>query len=227
MPSTFRSRVASAPIAGDVATGRWVDAASEAPLRDERSVDVPWSTRKIPQPKRVAREHVYRKIATPTDTRGRMVATESSKCLSGRVRGRATVLRPSGLGRKSPRAFGNDERMAGEHDAHVMLPAPVRTAFEVGESKLALHVLVGALDAPALLHEAHEALTIVFSSSVQSRLPTQGARAWTLALIPVGYPEARRTAETRGPTAHLRRPAVVGAAFRDPMERRWGSVWSS
>ena len=43
--------------------------------------------------------------------------------------------------------------MAGEDRADMVLPASVGAAFEVIEAKFALHVFVGAFDAPALLDD--------------------------------------------------------------------------
>src|SRR5580658_4748644 len=56
------------------------------------------------------------------------------------------------------RPFCDDERVAGEHDRHVVMPAGVPAAFIVIEAKFALEVLIGALGAPTLHHDAHELL---------------------------------------------------------------------
>src|SRR5262249_53907775 len=49
-----------------------------------------------------------------------------------------------------PRAFGDDERVAGEDDRDVMVPARKATTFVVVESELSLQVLISAFGTPAL-----------------------------------------------------------------------------
>ncbi len=57
-----------------------------------------------------------------------------------------------------PRAFGDDERVAGKDDRDVMLPTGKAPTFVVIEPKLALQVLVRAFGAPALHDGTNQSL---------------------------------------------------------------------
>ena len=80
---------------------------------------------------------------------------ESWKWRSGRDRVRTVARRPSGGG-KSEGTFAGDERVAAEHDGHVMLPAAVAATFEVIEAELSLQIFEDAFGSPALLECADE-----------------------------------------------------------------------
>src|SRR5438876_4665906 len=83
---------------------------------------------------------------------------ESAKCRSGRDGDRTGSILPSARGGKTPHAFRNEERIAAEHDRDVVMPARERAALEVVQAQLPLELLIGALGAPALLHDAHDLL---------------------------------------------------------------------
>ena len=57
-----------------------------------------------------------------------------------------------------PHSFRNEERVAAEYDRDVVMPARERAALEVVQAQVSLELLVGALGAPALLHDAHDLL---------------------------------------------------------------------
>src|ERR1019366_9341538 len=65
---------------------------------------------------------------------------------------------PSSRGGKTPHALRNEEGVAAEDDQDVVMPARERAALEVVQAQLSLEFLVGALGAPALLHDAHDLL---------------------------------------------------------------------
>jgi hypothetical protein len=66
-----------------------------------------------------------------------------------------------------PHTFGNDERVAAQDDRDVMVPAGIPAAFVVVEPQLALEILIGAFDSPALHHPTHQLLL--------RQLPREGA----------------------------------------------------
>lgn len=57
-----------------------------------------------------------------------------------------------------PHTFGNDERVAAQDDRDVMVPAGKPPAFVVVEPQLVFEILIGAFDALALHHPAHQLL---------------------------------------------------------------------
>ena len=59
--------------------------------------------------------------------------------------------RPSSRGGKSPRAFGDDERVAGEYDGDVVVPTGETPALVVVEAEFTFEILIGALDLPAVV----------------------------------------------------------------------------
>jgi hypothetical protein len=71
---------------------------------------------------------------------------ESRKCLSGRAFVRVVGTGACGLGGKSPRAFGDEERIAGENATDVVLPSGVGAPLEVvlsGNSTQSLRLRLG------------------------------------------------------------------------------------
>ena len=74
------------------------------------------------------------------------------------MRERTSTTGAFGRGGKRSREFGDQEGVAGEHDAHVVVPAYERASFVVVQAELALEVLVGPLDAPAALERVHHLL---------------------------------------------------------------------
>src|SRR5258708_23556100 len=95
----------------------------------------------------------------------RMVANESATCRSGRVLGRARSTVPAGRGGKTPHTLRDDEGVAADRDGNMVMPTGETPPLEVVEPELALHLLVDALGAVALLEEANELLL--------AHLPTQ------------------------------------------------------
>ena len=81
---------------------------------------------------------------------------ESWKWRSGRERERQSFCGPSGRGGKTLRTFSDDERVAAEHDGDVVMPAGKSSTFVVVQAELALEILVGALDAPAIFYRSYE-----------------------------------------------------------------------
>ena len=65
---------------------------------------------------------------------------------------------PSGRGGEMPHALSDDEGVAAEGDRDVMVPAREAASLEVVEAQLALHLLVDALGAVALLEQADDLL---------------------------------------------------------------------
>src|SRR6201996_2951390 len=88
----------------------------------------------------------------------RMVARESTKCLSGRARERTGFIRPSGRGGKSSGTFGHEEGVRTEDGGDVVMPAGEAAPLEVIEPQFALELLVDLLGAVALLEEAYDLL---------------------------------------------------------------------
>src|SRR5260221_841701 len=88
----------------------------------------------------------------------RAVANESSKWRAGRERVRESAMGPCCRGGKSADPLGDDERVATEHDRHVMMPPFEAATFEVIESELALQLLVNALGLPTLFDRANDLL---------------------------------------------------------------------
>src|SRR5271170_5085541 len=106
------------------------------------------------------RQHGHRGSQRPSEcmTAMRKVTIESAKWRSGRVLDRVVSTRPSGLGGKSSCALGDEEGVAGEDTADVVLPAWIGASLEVVEAQLALEIFVDSLGAPALLDPPHELL---------------------------------------------------------------------
>src|SRR5580704_2419463 len=88
----------------------------------------------------------------------RMVGKESAKCRSGRDGLRAMGTGPSRRGGGMPHALSDDEGVAADDDGDVVVPADPATSFEVVESQLGLHLLVGLLGSPALLEDPDDLL---------------------------------------------------------------------
>ena len=88
----------------------------------------------------------------------RMVANESAKCRSGRELVRISWMVPSDRGGETPHTLRYDEGVAANRDGNVVMPTWETAALEVVEPELALHVLIDALGAVALLEEAYELL---------------------------------------------------------------------
>src|SRR4051812_44878738 len=57
-----------------------------------------------------------------------------------------------------PHAFGHNERVAAEHNRHVMMPSGVQAAFKMVEAELAFEVFVGTLGSPALFEKSNDLL---------------------------------------------------------------------
>ena len=87
----------------------------------------------------------------------RIDANESTKCRSGRALVR-TVCGRDRRGGEMPQPFADDERVAAEDDAGVVVPAWKGSSFEVVEPELTLQLLVGALGPPPLLDDADDLL---------------------------------------------------------------------
>jgi hypothetical protein len=80
-----------------------------------------------------------------------------------------------------------------------MLPASVRKTFEVVEAELALHVLLGQLDAPALLDTSYESTVSVLV--VIAWIPQQRIRGRQEACAAAVVPVAWRSRVALGPRA--------------------------
>src|SRR5262249_50201617 len=104
----------------------------------------------------------------------RTVIRLSWKWRSGRDWLRDVGHRPSGRGGKSPRTFGDDERVAGKYDRDVMVPARATPALVVVEPDLTFEDLVNPLCAPALHDDRDELLARHFLGSERAKEVVRG-----------------------------------------------------
>src|SRR5512134_2364171 len=86
----------------------------------------------------------------------RTVMKLSWKWRSGRERLRVVFQRPCGRGGETPRAFGNDERVAAENDRDMVVPAWKPSSLVVIDAELSFEVLIDPLRPPSLHHDSQE-----------------------------------------------------------------------